>query len=43
LNREYLYRVGPYGFIKAMSTKFEIWVILSNPYVVQALLFIFEG
>lgn len=24
LNREYLYRVGPYGFIKAMSTKFEI-------------------
>lgn len=24
LNREYLFRVGPYGFIKAMSTKFEI-------------------
>ena len=23
LNREYLYRVGPYGFIKTMSTKFE--------------------
>lgn len=23
LNREYLFRVGPYGFIKAMSTKFE--------------------
>lgn len=23
LGREYLYRIGPYGFIKAMSTKFE--------------------
>lgn len=23
LNREYLYRVGPYGFIKTISTKFE--------------------
>ena len=23
LDRQYLYRVGPYGFIKAMSTKFE--------------------
>lgn len=23
LDREYLYRVGPYGFIKTMSTKFE--------------------